>query len=60
MKTILDTKPTYMETIATANGWADEKTGELIVAIPYLRQKLLDDHAKVMMVLVEMERNGEK
>lgn len=59
MKTILDTKPTYIETIATANGWADSKTGELIVSIPHLRQKLLDDHAKIMIILAEMERNGQ-
>jgi hypothetical protein len=57
MKTILDTKPNYTESHATPTGWVDSKTGELLVAIPHMRQKLLDDHARIVAKMKEMEPN---
>lgn len=53
MRTILDTQPKHTETHATPHGWADSKTGELLVSIPHMRQRLLDDHDRI---LIEMEK----
>jgi hypothetical protein len=43
MKKLLDTKPTYVKVIATEDGWVDEKTGEILVAIKNLKSRLGDD-----------------
>jgi hypothetical protein len=37
---LLRTKPTYTESVATKQGWADATTGELLVAIKDLDTKI--------------------
>ena len=34
------TRPNYVKCVATSQGWTDEKTGELLVAIRDLDKKL--------------------
>ena len=40
MNNLLKTKPNYANCVATDNGWVDEKTGELLVAIKNLKTNL--------------------
>lgn len=43
MKKLLDTKPTYTKTVATDQGWVDEMTGEVLVAIKDLKTRLMEN-----------------
>lgn len=39
-KNLLETKPNYTECHATNDGWVDTKTGEVLVAIKNLKDRL--------------------
>ena len=59
MKSILDTKPTYCETVMTRNGWVDPKTGEMIVSIIGLYDKMMSELDILKAKMAIMEANGE-
>ena len=59
MKSILNTKPTYTETVASRNGWIDPVTGEMIVAVTGLYDKILIELKEVQSQMAIMEANGE-
>lgn len=46
MKTLKDTKPNYADTVATDDGWIDNKTGEVLVAIKNLKTRLNEPQQK--------------
>jgi hypothetical protein len=44
---LLKTKPTYTEVVATNRGWEDAKTGELLVAIKNLKDNLAKETGEI-------------
>lgn len=59
MKSLLDTKPTYCETVMTRDGWVDPKTGEMIVSVIGLYDRMMAELAIIQNQMAIMEANGE-